>query len=52
MLPLLLRVGSGTDPPKKEGMTLRTIQWNWLAPAPLVMVTVAEPVSAAFGQAT
>ena len=40
MFPVAVRVGAGTLPPKKDGRTLRTSQWNWVLAAPFGMVIV------------
>ena len=50
MLPVALRFGVGTVPPKKDGTTLRTIQWNWLFAGPVGMAIVAVALPVALGQ--
>ena len=49
MLPVALRLGVGTLPPKKDGTTLRTSQWNWLFAGPVGMLTVAVAAPVALG---
>ena len=50
MLPVALRFGAGTVPPKKDGTTLRTSQWNWLFAGPVGMAIVAVALPVALGQ--